>query len=369
MKSVVLVPYCPLPADTGGKVEMLKHLHVLKELGACTILSAGGKPVGTGWTAAQRQKLELEGFQVVLREDDNRHLTGCQLGGIAYACLAKSLRLERAFGHSNPYHRYAFQPDWFEKHTADADLAVVNYSYWAGLPCDCSKAVVLLDLWSDYMWGGAARETRELASTDLVVAISTTEKQQLLRRGIEHTIWSPPFVDAVELPDSNKIGMVGSASRFNREGLRWLLSASRLPPDMQIYGGVGRYVNDRSIGVTESYAGHSDPYREAGIVLMTTCQGMGVQIKGIEALACGRAVIARQGAMRGLPPGNGAWIEVSSPQEMANEAMRLQKDTAARKALYSAAREYYREHLDSVRLKADLCRAYLKLAGVVADKP
>ena len=40
MKSVVLTPYCPLPADHGGKVEMWKHLDLLRTMGGCTIASA-----------------------------------------------------------------------------------------------------------------------------------------------------------------------------------------------------------------------------------------------------------------------------------------------------------------------------------------
>lgn len=87
---------------------------------------------------------------------------------------------------------------------------------------------------------------------------------------------------------------------------------------------------------------------------MTTALGMGVQVKGIEALAAGRAIIARKGAMRGLPRANIGWIEVDTPQEMIEAARRLQTDHAARHAQMAAAREYYHVHLEAGRLQAEL---------------
>ena len=62
MKSICLVHYCPWPADTGTKIEMMKHLNVLKDLGSCTIACTRVKPAGFGWTteaeAALREQEE-----------------------------------------------------------------------------------------------------------------------------------------------------------------------------------------------------------------------------------------------------------------------------------------------------------------------
>ena len=96
---------------------------------------------------------------------------------------------------------------------------------------------------------------------------------------------------------------------------------------------------------------------------MTTAQGMGVQIKGIEALACGRAIVARTGAMRGLPLGDGAWIEVDSAEEMLDVARSLQEDMDKMQRQAAMARAYYDEHLDSEVIVNQLSAAYTALAG------
>lgn len=362
MNSVTLLPYCPLPADHGGKVEMWKALSCLRELGPCTILSARKRPVGMGWTANALGELKKRGFQVIFREvDEPRRFRSGRAWGMTYAAGCKALGLERGFGHANPYHRYAFDPAWVARHAESKDLALFAYSYWAGFPAACPKVILLLDLWSDFMWGGSEAETRDLKTADLVIAISKQEESRLQERGISRTLWSPPFVAAQELPDSGDIGIVGSANAFNREGMRWL--GAGLPDSpIKIFGGLAKYALESGFEPVGRYGDAMDPYRQCGIILMATAEGMGVQIKSIEALAAGRAIVARRGAMRGIPEGNGAWIEVDTPEEMRDVARRLQGDSAARRAQMAAARDYYRSHLDADRMRAELCNALLKTA-------
>ena len=362
LKSVFMLPYCPLPADHGGKAEMWKALKCLRELGPCSILSARTRPVGTGWTPEALGEVQACGFDVVFREDDEpRQFRPGRAWGLAYAAGCKALGLERAFGHANPYHRLAFDPAWVARRAEGADLAVFAYSFWAGFPVACPKAVWLLDLWSDYMAGGAEIETRDLKTADLVIVISKQEEATLQARGIHRTLWSPPFVTAQDLPDSDRIGLVGSASAFNREGLRWLGTGPADSP-VRVYGGLSAFAPAGGFEPVGRYGDAGDPYRQCGIVLMTTTGGMGVQIKSIEALAAGRAIVARRGAMRGIPPGNGAWIEVDTPDEMREAARRLQADPAARRAQMAAARAYCRTHLDAERLRTELREALLKTA-------
>ena len=369
LKSILLLPYCPLPADHGGKVEMSKALHCLRELGPCTILSARARPVGAGWTPEIRAALEKQGFRVVLREDDEpRRFRPGRAWGFAYAAGCKALGLHRAFGHVNPYHRLAFDPDWVARHAESADLAVFAYSYWAGFPTACPKAVFLLDLWSDFMWGGHAAETRDLKTADLVVSISRQEEESLHARGINRTLWSPPFVAAADLPDTDGVAIVGSPSSFNRAGLRWL-GAGLPDAPVKVYGGLARSARGPGFEAVGRYADMLDPYRQCGILLMVTTGGMGVQIKTIEALAAGRAIVARRGAMRGIPPGNGAWIEVDTPAAMRAETIRLQRDAGARRAQMEAARAYYRQHLDAERLRGELKEALTKTARRGVGQP
>jgi glycosyltransferase involved in cell wall biosynthesis len=362
LKSVTLLPHCPTPADTGGKVETWKHLEALRGMGSCEILSAATKPVGAGWSPAQRREIEGRGFVVRLREEECRR-SPIQWAGIGYAALCKVLRLEQAFGHANPYHRFAFPPGWWARHAEGADLAVIHYSCWAWLPCAVPKVVVLHDLWSDAMrwWNG--RETEELGTAQLVVVISQDEELKLRARGIERTLWSPPLVEPADLPDSGRAGLVGSLNPSNREGLRWLEGAAKsLPGGIRVYGSLAAAVRSPFLNPVGRYGDRYAPYRDCGIALLTTGQGMGVQIKAVEALACGRAIVARRGAMRGLPPSDEAWIEVSTAEAMIEAASRLRSDPSERSRLAAAAREYYRRHLDHRRIRAELHEAYSRVA-------
>lgn len=342
---------------------MWKHLRALLEMGECTMASAGRRPVGAGWTAENRRHVESFGYRVVLREESER-LSLVQAYGIAYASVCKALRLERAFGHSNPYHRHAFPAHWWRRVTAEADLAVIHYSFWAGLPCACPKAVVLLDLWSDFMWEGPRREIEDLKTADLVIVISEAEERKLHEWGITRTLWSPPAVPATDFADSDAIGLLGSASPVNREGLDWLASADRLGSlGIRVYGGLAAHADDAVFSRVGRYESNDQPYRDCGIILMTTALGMGVQIKTIEALAAGRAIVARRGAMRGIPEGQGAWIEVETPDAMRAAARRLREDADARRTQMAAARAYYRAHLDADKVIAALKAELAGLAG------
>ncbi len=341
---------------------MGKALECLRDLGPCTILSARTRPVGMGWTQAARDEFKKKGFSLVFREDDeSRRFRPGRVWGMVYAAGCKAMGMERAFGHANPYHRLAFDPGWVARHAESADLAVFAYSYWAGFQLPCPKAVLLLDLWSDFMRGGTETETRDLKTADLVVVISKQEEARLHGRGIFRTLWSPPFVADQDLPDSVDIGIVGSANAFNWAGLRWL--GAGLPDSpIKIFGGLAKYASESGFEPVGRYGDAMDPYRQCGIILMTTAEGMGVQIKSIEALAAGRAIVARRGAMRGIPPGNGAWIEVDAPEEMREVARRLQRDPEARRAQMAAAQDYYHTHLNARRLRAELRAALLNAA-------
>jgi hypothetical protein len=362
MNSVVLSPYCPLPADHGGKVEMWKHLNLLRTMGGCTIASAATRPVGMGWTDEARQQVEERGFAVRLREEMHPVRNWRQLTGLAYGAACKGLRLERAFGHANPYHRHAFPPDFLLECSRNADVAVINYSYWAWLPTCCPKAVVLHDLLSQTAWGGSSRETEELAAADLVVVISKDEEAELRRRGLRNILWSPPLTWPSDFPLTEQVGLIGSANRFNQEGLRWLSQATPPALPVSIYGGLAEFANWPELRKVTRYADSNQPYQECGIILLPTASGTGVQIKVVEALAAGRAIVARKGAMRGLPPGDEAWIEVESPQAMWTQAERLSRDTALREEQASKARAYYQQHLDAENILAKLREAYAALA-------
>lgn len=364
VRSVVLLPYCPLPIDTGAKSEMWKYLQVLRELGPCRIASASKRPVGAGWNKKRRKSLEELGFEICLREETvSSHRTFGQSMGILYGALCKGLHLERAFLHANPYHRYAFPPEWWRAVSKGADLAVINYSYWAQLPCDCPKVLVLHDLLSSYMWWGTRIETRDIKSCSHVFAISLNEVDELKKRGVSSVSWSPPAVQRSDIPLIPSCAVLGSANRFNIEGLRWLESGGDIlnGEEIRIYGALSNSVSHKGLVRVGSYEDSKQPFRENGIILLTTIQGMGVQIKIIEALAAGRAIIVRRGAMRGLPLNEQSWIEVNSPKEAVECVHRLRTDPKELQRWANRAHAYYLRYLDADRIKEDIRNIYLRL--------
>ncbi len=365
MKSACLIPYCPIPCNTGARAIYNKHLHFLASLGSCSILSAKSRPVGYGWTSEAKEILLEQGFDLSFARQSlwGRFL---QLYGISYALFFKMLHQEKAFGHSNPYHRYAFHSDWLYAVTKGYDICEIHYSYWARLQTACPKVVVVHDLWSDIMWEGPKKETIELNSSDLLVTVSYDDMLKLQGRGLNKVHWSPPCIEESYLEDSREICIVGSGNRHNVEGLRWLQNnlRKRVPSKIHVYGAVADSIVDDDRFVRHGpYANPVDPYRHCGIVLMLTKEGTGLQIKGIEALAAGRAVVARKGAMRGLPRDEIGWIETESAKELVQIANSLKRDDKCRRKLIERGRAYYHRHLKNEHVIKGLHKHYLSLVG------
>ena len=63
-------------------------------------------------------------------------------------------------------------------------------------------------------------------------------------------------------------------------------------------------------------------------------------------MACGRVIIARRGAMRGIPDSREAWIEVESPSEMWGQAEKIAKDVYIRAIQGRKTGEFYEKYLN-----------------------
>lgn len=361
MNTLALVPYCPWPPDTGTRVEMLKHLEVLKGLGQCTIISARKKPVGFGWSDDAIAEMQLRGFSVEFRE------SGCSVSfpnilGIVYASVFKGLGMERAFGHSNPYHRLAFSKNWLYRLSKGYDLCVMQYGFWAGFPLQCPKAVVVHELLSNYHWEGSARETKDFATADLVVVVGRDEEILLRSRGVKSVLWSPPAVKSVDYPACSKVGLIGTKAPQNIEGLRWLEKAN--PPEsfkIHVYGSLAQETKKAMFVPEGRYERQGEPYENCGVLLLTRPDRPGLQIKAVEALAYGRVIVARRGSMRGLPEGDDAWITVDSPREMIEVAAGLQNDHQKIELLALKAKAYYKKYLDNELILDSLRAAFTSL--------
>lgn len=361
MNSLCLVPYCPWPPTTGTKVEMMKHLNILNRLGQCDIVSARKKPVGFGWTDDAVAALRKEGFGIIFREDTCQPSIG-QLVGSLYAALCKSAKLERAFGHSNPYHRWAFSEKWLRALSRKYDVCVMQYGFWARFRLLCPKAIVLHELLSNYHFENDQRETRELATCDLVVVVGNDEELTLKERGVENVLWSPPAIEPADLPLTDKVGLIGTKAQQNLEGLRWLESGIQgVQPAVHVFGNLADEVRSTACVQVGRYGAGDEPYNACGIMLLTRPDRPGLQIKAVEALAYGRAIVARRGSMRGLPAGEEAWVTVDSPEEMVLVASRLQNNPSEREELAQQARNYYKKHLDKREIEKVLVQSYLGL--------
>lgn len=363
MKSICLLPYCPIPVDSGARAIFNKHLNLLGSLGKCKILSSKRRPVGYGWSAQAIDTLRRQGYEIHFTETTPALILP-RLFGIAYALFFKALKRERAFGHSNPYHRYAFDPKWIYNHTKEADLCEIHYSYWARLDTACPKVVIVHDLWSDTMWEGSEKETDELRAAELLVTVSYADKMKLLARGLDRVHWSPPCVDESFFEDAGSIAVVGSDNRHNIEGLKWLIQdqAVEFPDRIHCYGSLSRCVSENQRFIAHgAYHQATDPYQHCGIILMLTKEGTGLQIKGVEALAAGRAIVARKGAMRGLPDAEKGWLEVDTPEEMLAVAADLQRKPTRRKELAQCSRDYYSKYLNSRKVIKSLAEHYREI--------
>lgn len=363
MRSACLLPYCPIPVNNGARSIFKKHLTFLGSLGKCLILSSRTRPVGFGWCAKTENKLLDQGYSLSFSKPTKSDIF-YRFYGIIYAIFFKMLKQEKAFGHSNPYHRFAFNSDWFYKQTKGVDLCEIHYSYWARLRTGCPKIVIVHDLWSDIMWEGSKIETAELLKADLLVTVSYDDKIKLLKNGIKNVHWSPPCIDKNYFDDSNDIAVVGSDNRYNVEGLAWLKNGLKRKAKEKIhcYGAIGSHVKGNKMFIPHGqYKQTTDPYRQCGIILMLTKEGTGIQIKGVEALAAGRAIIARKGAMRGLPNDDIGWIEVDTPEELEEKLMALVGDDHFRMQMMARAHAYYMRHLEKNSVLSELKDKYFEL--------
>ncbi len=361
MKSMVLVPYCPWPPNTGTRVEMMKHLDALKNLGECTIISAKSKPVGFGWDENAISALTKSGFSLVFREDSGGK-TILNYLGILYASVCKGLKLEKVFGHSNPYHRWAFSKKWLYNISKGYDLCVMQYGFWAGFEIQCPKAVVVHELLSNYHLEGHRRETQDFKKVNLVVVVGQDEETLLRGRGLSSVLWSPPAVKPNEYSIPRQVGLIGTKAPQNQEGLEWLEQVKNYGSlQIHVFGNLAEEIKSSMFVAVGRYGAQSEPYEKCGILLLTRSDRPGLQIKAVEALAYGRVIIARRGSMRGLPEEDGAWITVTTPEEMVDVAQRLQNNQNEREQLALKSRAYYKKYLEHDRIIKDLREAYLTL--------
>jgi glycosyltransferase involved in cell wall biosynthesis len=166
----------------------------------------------------------------------------------------------------------------------------------------------------------------------------------------------------------------------NLEGVRWFLAnvlpsirrPSSPPIEVHIIGAdPPPDVKAHDDGNTVRVHGYVDDLAEhkarADVLIAPLFSGSGVNVKVVEALASGMAVITTPTGVAGLDAVPGRDLVVaSSPEEFTGEIDRLARDPEARRSLGESARDYVRKHHDPERvaeMKAKTLRAVLRTSN------
>jgi hypothetical protein len=212
----------------------------------------------------------------------------------------------------------------------------------------------------------SARELRLYDRYTDVLAISTSEAETI-RRGTHRTNvhYVPMAVDVVD--DENTYGgnavFVGAPNPFNLQGLLWfarhVLPLVRKEQPTFILDAVGqtfvRWKADEGIDLHGSVHDLGPVYHEGAFAICPLLAGTGEQVKIIDAMAHGLAVIATRRSASSSPIVDGVnGYVVDSPEEFAERVIELWSDPARRRAMGEAARETIRTERSQARTTAEL---------------
>lgn len=206
-------------------------------------------------------------------------------------------------------------------------------------------------------------EMRLLGAADLVVAIQSEEAAVVARHlGPERVIVAPMAMNAVATPQagsgSGQVLFVGSKTAPNVDALNWFLAdiwpkvlKDRPDATFDIVGSAGTVLSGEipdGVVVHGLVATLDRHYRDADVVVSPLRVGSGLKIKLVEALACGKAIVATSVTCQGVEAEvDGAVIVTDDADETARHIVRLLDDPLARAALadraLTAAREQFGE--------------------------
>jgi glycosyltransferase involved in cell wall biosynthesis len=123
-----------------------------------------------------------------------------------------------------------------------------------------------------------------------------------------------------------------------------------------------RAAASESVIVTGAVPDVTPHMNRAAVVVAPIHTGGGMRLKVLEALACGKAVVATPRALEGLDVANGEQVMVAGSDEaMAEAIVMLLGDPAARGALGGRARDWARATFGYERWAADYDRLYAEL--------
>jgi glycosyltransferase involved in cell wall biosynthesis len=226
-------------------------------------------------------------------------------------------------------------------------------------------------------------ETVAWQTVDCVVAMSP--KDQRMIAGAKRVACLPNGVDtdrfqpSGEEPESRRLLFIGSFAHLpNLLGLEFFLNAvwPLLEPAFTLHIIAGArhdyYLDYYRVAVNLSQPGIEvegfvadvrDAYRRAEIVLAPLTASAGTNIKVLEAMAMGRAIVSTPAGVNGLDVSPGQDVIVTeSGAEMAEKIVSLSADPEGRKAIASRARRTALRYdwREIARAQATLCETLTK---------
>lgn len=200
-------------------------------------------------------------------------------------------------------------------------------------------------------------EARGLDRADAVLAIQEEERAAIAarcRRARVITVGhAAPVAALARDPDPDTILFVGSANSINVDAAEFFLRevlprvrAARPGARLLLAGSVcGKLPDDpacEKLGVLDDLA---DAYGRAAVVVNPRRLGTGLSIKSIEALACGRPLVATPAGATGIGDAAGdAFLLAETAGGLADAVLRLLGDPVYGGALVARGREYARRH-------------------------
>ncbi|AHF94639.1 hypothetical protein OPIT5_22480 [Opitutaceae bacterium TAV5] len=272
---------------------------------------------------------------------------------------------------------------FFEKHRPD--VVITNYAWLCPiLDLPALRRTCTACLTHDIGWQRAALSapgiapeiTRDgeaawLRRAALLVAISETDAAELAALAPAARVVVAPKACETRAPfaetTSRSLLFVGSDNAFNARGLDWFLREVwprllREVPDVSLHvcGSIDRLVTLCPDGV--AFHGPvpdlAPCYRQAALVIVPLLQSTGLNIKLVEAAACGRAIVTTPAALPGAPFLRDAVAVAATPGEFAAAIRHLLDQPAVRAA--TAARA-----LAAVRARLAPATCYGPLAALL----
>ncbi len=223
-------------------------------------------------------------------------------------------------------------------------------------------------------------ELNTLPRFDAVVAI-THHDAAFIRKHNRNTLAIPFGIDASEYPVSDpemwefpSLFHIGSMNWMpNEEGIRWFLEqvwplVKQKKPALKLYL-AGRHMpawineqEDENLVVLGEVESAVDFMMEKGVMIVPLLSGSGIRIKIIEAMACGKPVIATSTGAEGIDVTHrrDIWL-ADSPEEFAEAVTALVSDKKTASHIGQKARNTIEHKYDNATLMGYLTEFYKNL--------